>query len=264
LLCGISRVVPIVLDGIGAIDSPLQWGLLAATLVFFSYYEGYKGFQKGFSPRVVSRAWVVSQRGRGPSVSAKALFKRYGSAYLLTSISLAICSFSACLALVRAGVDMPALLGKLGIATGTRAAGAGTAALAYAMHKALSPVRFPPTVALTAVVARWMGKAVDKGEDVHTALPVWHKILAPAFCIGYFHGSRKRVISSWCVTSVIFAVVVGVKRLPNPYRAIIDAGVLVGLTWGAVSICVLFAQSIAKGKQPDYDPSLPSSTPYKA
>lgn len=34
----------------------------------------------------------------------------------------------------------------------------GTFAIAYAAHKALSPVRFPPTVALTPVVARWLGK----------------------------------------------------------------------------------------------------------
>ena len=38
----------------------------------------------------------------------------------------------------------------------------GTVAIAYAAHKALSPVRFPPTVALTPVVAKWLGK--DKPE----------------------------------------------------------------------------------------------------
>jgi hypothetical protein len=49
----------------------------------------------------------------------------------------------------------------------------GTFAIAYAAHKALSPVRFPPTVALTPVVARWLGKepkpvageATTGGED---------------------------------------------------------------------------------------------------
>ena len=34
----------------------------------------------------------------------------------------------------------------------------GTFALAYAAHKAASPIRFPPTVALTPIVARWFGK----------------------------------------------------------------------------------------------------------
>lgn len=38
----------------------------------------------------------------------------------------------------------------------------GTFALAYAAHKAASPIRFPPTVALTPIVAGWIGKRVDK------------------------------------------------------------------------------------------------------
>eukprot|EP00435_Cladocopium_sp_Y103_P067106 s285_g29.t1 len=58
---GVFKVVPIVLDGLGAISEPWQWGLLAVTLLFFAYVEGYRGFQLGFSPRVVSRAWVVSE-----------------------------------------------------------------------------------------------------------------------------------------------------------------------------------------------------------
>ena len=41
----------------------------------------------------------------------------------------------------------------------------GTVALAYAAHKALSPVRFPPTVALTPLVARWFGKKPADPSD---------------------------------------------------------------------------------------------------
>lgn len=37
----------------------------------------------------------------------------------------------------------------------------GKLALAYAAHKAASPIRFPPTVALTPVVAGWIGKVKD-------------------------------------------------------------------------------------------------------
>ena len=57
-----------------------------------------------------------------------------------------------------AGVDVAALIGKLGIDVSTTSESVGTFALAYAAHKALSPVRFPPTVALTPVVAKWLGK----------------------------------------------------------------------------------------------------------
>jgi len=155
---GVFKVVPIVFDGLSTIQEPWQWALLAVVLTFFAYVEGYKGFQLGFSPRVVSRSWCVSQ----------------------------------------------------------------------------------------------------EAEDA----PSWHKILAPAFCIGYFHGTNKRVIASWAITTVIFAVVIGVKQLDNPYRAIIDAGVIVGLVWGIISILVIYAQSVLSEEAPDYDPSLPEETPY--
>jgi hypothetical protein len=59
------------------------------------------------------------------------------------------------------GVDVAALLGKVGIQVNNTSERVGTVAIAYAAHKALSPVRFPPTVALTPVVARWLGKKAD-------------------------------------------------------------------------------------------------------
>ncbi len=96
---------------------------------------------------------------------AKDLLKRYGSAYLLTSVSFAIVSFAACYALVNAGVDVAGLLGKVGLTVSDTGERVGTFAIAYAAHKALSPVRFGPTVALTPVVARWLGKDLDKDAE---------------------------------------------------------------------------------------------------
>lgn len=58
----------------------------------------------------------------------------------------------------RAGVDIGALLEKVGIQVNSTSEKVGTVAIAYAAHKALSPVRFPPTVALTPVVARLLGR----------------------------------------------------------------------------------------------------------
>lgn len=53
---------------------------------------------------------------------------------------------------------MASLLSKIGLSVNDTSEKVGTFAIAYAAHKALSPVRFPPTVALTPVVARWTGK----------------------------------------------------------------------------------------------------------
>lgn len=88
---------------------------------------------------------------------------RYGGAYLLTSTSLSLVSFTLCYALVNQGVDISSLLGKLGIEVSTTSETVGTVGIAYAIHKAASPVRFPPTVALTPVVAaKLFGKKEDK------------------------------------------------------------------------------------------------------
>ena len=84
--------------------------------------------------------------------AAANLLKRYGAAYLLCSISLSLCSFGLIYVLVSHGIDVSALLARLGITL--RFEKLGTVGLAYALHKAASPIRFAPTVALTALVAR--------------------------------------------------------------------------------------------------------------
>lgn len=92
---------------------------------------------------------------------AKDLLAKYGGAYLLTSITLSLISFSLCYILVNAGIDVPGLLLKVGISVDETGENVGKFALAYAAHKAASPIRFPPTVALTPVVAGWIGKVKD-------------------------------------------------------------------------------------------------------
>jgi hypothetical protein len=101
----------------------------------------------------------------GDGESAKSLLKKYGIAYLATSIPLAIVSFAICYVLVDNGVDVGALLAKVGIESSDTADKAGTFAIAYAAHKAASPIRFPPTVLLTPVVAKMIGKEPTETEE---------------------------------------------------------------------------------------------------
>jgi hypothetical protein len=97
--------------------------------------------------------------------SAKSLLKRYGIAYLATSIPLALVSFAICYVLVDNGVDVAGLLKQVGIENSGAGEKAGTFALAYAAHKAASPIRFPPTVILTPVVAKLIGKEPVEDAD---------------------------------------------------------------------------------------------------
>lgn len=163
------------------------------------------------APRTTQVLSSPNEAGLSKADQAKQLLTKYGSAYLITSISFAAVSFGTCFALVNsgaacvglpswaagharlqrlaraaqawaphgcmrtkprtrthdthAGVDVASLLSKLGLEVNQTSEKVGTFALAYAAHKALSPVRFPPTVALTPVVAKWLGKDKEEGKQ---------------------------------------------------------------------------------------------------
>jgi hypothetical protein len=63
------------------------------------------------------------KEGRG--TKAKDLLAKYGSAYLITSISLSIVSFALCYVLVDNGVDVPGLLAKVRRRLGGSSVGGG-------------------------------------------------------------------------------------------------------------------------------------------
>ncbi len=71
---------------------------------------------------------------------------------------------------IPAGVDVASLLAKVGLTVNDTSEKVGTFAIAYAAHKALSPIRFPPTVALTPIVAKWTGRKTGANDGVeHTS-----------------------------------------------------------------------------------------------
>jgi len=85
-----------------------------------------------------------------------------------------------------------------------------------------------------------------------------HVLLAPFYSMGLMHATRKRKIVSTSI-SLSVAVIVGVvKRLPYPWRSIVDAGVVTGLTWGGASILAFYVRALC-GKAPGVDPQLPNN-----
>lgn len=108
-----------------------------------------------------------SMKQKDGGESAKSLLKKYGIAYLATSIPLALVSFCLCYVLVDNGVNVAGLLEQVGI-NNAASEKAGTFAIAYAAHKAASPIRFPPTVLLTPVVAKLIGKEANEDESETT------------------------------------------------------------------------------------------------
>ena len=93
-------------------------------------------------------------------------------------------------------------------------------------HKAFSP--------------RTVGRAFFLGEN-----PTILRILfAPVIAMGLFQATRKRVIVSWSLFLAILIVVVLIRLLPQPWRGIIDGGVVAGLGLGILSLIYFTLRTI--------------------
>jgi hypothetical protein len=87
-----------------------------------------------------------------------------------------------------------------------------------------------------------------------------HLLFAPLFCMGFIHATRRRKFISVAVTAGIVLLVMAVRQLPQPWRGIVDAGVVVGLAWGLVSLLFFAVAALTRGEFP-YSPEVPDCTP---
>ncbi len=86
----------------------------------------------------------------------------------------------------------------------------------------------------------------------------WHVLLAPLFCMAFFHATRKRRIVAWSLAGAILPLIWLFGHLEQPLRGILDAGVVAGLSWGLVTVLV-FALRAALEEDFSHDPALPES-----
>ena len=137
LVYSVYRLTPITLDAFALPLSWYHWLVLIVNTLFMAYSEGYRGFQKGYSPRLVSRALEL--------------------------------------------------------------------------------------------------------RDIATPVTL---LLAPLYCMNYFAAETRRLVSAWVLTVAIILLIIVFHQLPQPWRGLLDAGVIVGLSWGFVATigCWLNAQ----------------------
>lgn len=149
LACAIYRLTPRALEALEMGLNPLQWAALVGFALFMLLGEGYRGFQKKFSPRTAARV-------------------RY--------------------------------------------------------------LRDHPTPLRT--------------------------LLAPLFCMGYFHANRKTRLTAIILSLGIVVLVVLVAFCPQPWRGIIDFGVVLGLSWGLLSFLAFCWQALSREHFP-HSPETP-------
>jgi len=93
---------------------------------------------------------------------------------------------------------------------------------------------------------RVVSRAVYLGQNPR---PLW-VLLALPFCMSLFHSTRRQMTVSWVFIGALVVVIWWVRSLPQPWRGIIDGGVVLGLLWGLGVIWWLFGRYLAGAQAP--------------
>lgn len=144
-------------------------------------------------------------------------------------------------------VGMLALLGDALYRLGPIAAEAVTGDLSAGQRAALVS-----WVVIMAWTEGWRGfhlrfspMVVARCQTLDGSSPRWHRVLAPVYAMGLIHATPRRKRVSWGLTIGIVLLIILVRELPDPWRGIIDAGVVVGLSIGALSMLYWLRQGLA-------------------
>ena len=73
-------------------------------------------------------------------------------------------------------------------------------------------------------------------------------LLAPLFAMGFFQATRRTKIAAYGLTVGVAILVLIVQQVPQPWRGIIDSGVVLGLSWGMVSFAHSTRQALTRAE----------------
>ncbi|MCG8467920.1 MAG: hypothetical protein MJB57_06860 [Gemmatimonadetes bacterium] len=83
-----------------------------------------------------------------------------------------------------------------------------------------------------------------------------HVVFAPLFCFGFIHATQRRKIRSWGLAIGIVILVVLVRLfVAQPWRGIVDLGVVVGLSIGVASM-LYYALAALRAESFDVSPEV--------
>jgi hypothetical protein len=83
-------------------------------------------------------------------------------------------------------------------------------------------------------------------------------LLAPFYCLSLFHANRRGLTVAWIMLAVIALLIALLRITPQPWRGIIDGGVVVALAWGMLALIVMGARALA-GVPPKAKLNLPGT-----
>lgn len=86
---------------------------------------------------------------------------------------------------------------------------------------------------------RFSPRVAERAMTIRSQPTLLRVVLAPLFAAGYFEGTRRERMGVYFGTLGILVLIVLVHRLDQPWRGILDAGVVVGLSWGTIATLAL-------------------------
>lgn len=86
---------------------------------------------------------------------------------------------------------------------------------------------------------RFSPRVAARALNLYRQPTVLRLVLAPLFCAGYFGATVQLRRAVWIGTAGIVLAVLVFNQLPQPWRGILDAGVLGGLIWGTTAMLVM-------------------------
>lgn len=88
-------------------------------------------------------------------------------------------------------------------------------------------------------------------------------LLAPLFCMGFIHSTKRRQIAAWALTVMIVLLILIFRTFSQPWRGVLDAGVVVGLALGTASI-LYFTGHALTGRSIDCSAEVPDENASQA
>ncbi len=70
--------------------------------------------------------------------------------------------------------------------------------------------------------------------------------LAPFYAMGFFGAEKRRLLITWVMTFAIIGLIIVFHQIPQPWRGILDAGVVVGLSWGLLACWIQCAKQLTE------------------
>ena len=85
----------------------------------------------------------------------------------------------------------------------------------------------------------------------------WKRVLlAPLFCMGYFDAPKRRVVTAYCLTAGIIMLIILFHFVPQPWRGILDSGVVLGLAYGTATLLFFALKALRQPKELIADPEV--------